>query len=411
MTNLEIIPNIESKTLKLSGRVAAGEKVSVRLRHGSDLASDGLRLRVMHGMQVVGVFPVEQTEGECAWTNLVDEDNSLACELNLNTAQAERSCRFGAEVLWILEDPSVPQLYGTAEGTLEPWVKVPVEDVPIDLNDYVTDIRQIKKDAAKAKADVAAHLTDSDNPHKVTKGQVGLGNVDNTSDAQKPVSVAQKVAIEESANQVKSLVFAEEKRAITIETENRQMIMLEGQERKMDIASVLAEAKSYTDTKTGGVYKVMGEATPAEINLMTSQLIGYVYNMTEAGDIVRGESRDGVIHVEPGDNVVWTQDGYWDKLGAVVDLSGKTDKVAGATSGNFAALDAAGNLKDSGKKPTDFAPYGHKHEISDVTGLDDKLTNFVDKTELDTIKDDIENLSGRGYLEKREGAIYAVFPE
>lgn len=38
----------------------------------------------------------------------------------------------------------------------------------------------------------AAHLVDYNNPHKVTKSQVGLGNVDNTSDADKPVSSAQR---------------------------------------------------------------------------------------------------------------------------------------------------------------------------------------------------------------------------
>ena len=36
-------------------------------------------------------------------------------------------------------------------------------------------------------------------------------------------------------------------------------------------------------------------------------------------------------------------------------LGGKADKVSGATSGNFAGLDANGNLTDSGKKASDFA--------------------------------------------------------
>ena len=40
--------------------------------------------------------------------------------------------------------------------------------------------------------------------------------------------------------------------------------------------------------------------------------------------------------------------------GLYVDISGKADKVKNATSGNFAALDANGNLIDSGKKPADF---------------------------------------------------------
>ena len=35
-----------------------------------------------------------------------------------------------------------------------------------------------------------------DNPHSVTKTQVGLGNVDNTSDANKPVSTATQTALD-----------------------------------------------------------------------------------------------------------------------------------------------------------------------------------------------------------------------
>jgi hypothetical protein len=37
---------------------------------------------------------------------------------------------------------------------------------------------------------ITAHTTNTSNPHKVTKAQVGLSNVDNTSDANKPISTA-----------------------------------------------------------------------------------------------------------------------------------------------------------------------------------------------------------------------------
>ena len=40
------------------------------------------------------------------------------------------------------------------------------------------------------------HSRKTDNPHKVSKAQVGLGNVDNTSDLNKPVSKAQQTALE-----------------------------------------------------------------------------------------------------------------------------------------------------------------------------------------------------------------------
>jgi hypothetical protein len=41
----------------------------------------------------------------------------------------------------------------------------------------------------------AAHEARSDNPHAVTKAQVGLGNADNTSDANKPISTATQTAL------------------------------------------------------------------------------------------------------------------------------------------------------------------------------------------------------------------------
>ena len=41
--------------------------------------------------------------------------------------------------------------------------------------------------------------------------------------------------------------------------------------------------------------------------------------------------------------------------------AGKADKVSHATAGHFAGLDSSGNLTDSGKKPGDFANASHAH--------------------------------------------------
>ena len=52
-------------------------------------------------------------------------------------------------------------------------------------------------ETVEAAAEVfVTHTTNKDNPHKVTKEQVGLGSVDNTSDMDKPVSNAAAEAIE-----------------------------------------------------------------------------------------------------------------------------------------------------------------------------------------------------------------------
>lgn len=49
---------------------------------------------------------------------------------------------------------------------------------------------------AKAITRLISHLADTSNPHSVTKSQIGLGSVDNTADSAKPVSTAQKTAID-----------------------------------------------------------------------------------------------------------------------------------------------------------------------------------------------------------------------
>ena len=46
------------------------------------------------------------------------------------------------------------------------------------------------------------HLDDFNNPHQVTATQVGLGNVDDTSDINKPVSIAQQTALDLKVDKV-----------------------------------------------------------------------------------------------------------------------------------------------------------------------------------------------------------------
>lgn len=75
-----------------------------------------------------------------------------------------------------------------------------------EVNDRKGEITRIEglisdEAATRAQADttvnakIDSHIGNKSNPHGVTKAQVGLGNVNNTSDADKPVSTAQATAI------------------------------------------------------------------------------------------------------------------------------------------------------------------------------------------------------------------------
>lgn len=75
-----------------------------------------------------------------------------------------------------------------------------------DRKGEITRVEKLISDetATRAQADtnvnakVDSHITNKSNPHGVTKAQVGLGNVNNTSDTDKPVSTAQATAIAEA---------------------------------------------------------------------------------------------------------------------------------------------------------------------------------------------------------------------
>lgn len=87
----------------------------------------------------------------------------------------------------------------TADATLQ-------GNITKEVNDRKGEITRVEKlitaeAATRAQADINVnekvdlHIANKSNPHGVTKAQVGLGNVNNTSDDDKPVSTAQATAI------------------------------------------------------------------------------------------------------------------------------------------------------------------------------------------------------------------------
>lgn len=79
-----------------------------------------------------------------------------------------------------------------------------------------------------------SHVTDYNNPHKVTKSQVGLGNVDNTSDVNKPISDAQQRE------------FNRIKQSLSNNTDNVNSALLDVANIKSDVNSLSQEQK-YTN--------------------------------------------------------------------------------------------------------------------------------------------------------------------
>ena len=143
MTTLAIMATYEKKRLKCYGTVAAGEHVAVTVTDGAQWIGEGtaLRLRVLFGPDTVAVFPF--ADGD-TWTAAGTQDADAACELNLNTLQAEKYLKRGGTCLWILDDVENHTLYATGEFDVLPWPKRRGIDEPIDLDGYPLLLDEIK---------------------------------------------------------------------------------------------------------------------------------------------------------------------------------------------------------------------------------------------------------------------------
>lgn len=193
------------------------------------------------------------------------------------------------------------------------------------------------------------HLINTSNPHLVTATQVGLGNVVNTGDSDTPTSSGITKFTTGGAYTLKNDLQS-------------QITELKGIGRFLslwDASTGVATTNPPTSPyvyKTGDYFRVSngGSRMPSgssyvtgETNYTTSQLTFGV------GDLFYydGTTWQYQTAVGAGGNVIDVQvDGQSVVSSGIanIDLTGKADKVSGATNGDLAGLDSNGNLTDSG---------------------------------------------------------------
>ena len=103
------------------------------------------------------------------------------------------------EVFADLETNKVDKVEGkslVSDTDITKLSELPTSDV---LN---TNIADAKKAGTDAQTFINTHINDTDNPHNVTKAQVGLDQVNNTSDADKPVSTATQSALDSKVDKI-----------------------------------------------------------------------------------------------------------------------------------------------------------------------------------------------------------------
>ena len=76
-----------------------------------------------------------------------------------------------------------------------------VKSVNNKIGDVILKTSDLENDSDyTTNATLTAHTSNKNNPHNVTKEQIGLGNVDNTSDLNKPISTATQIELNKKIN-------------------------------------------------------------------------------------------------------------------------------------------------------------------------------------------------------------------
>lgn len=162
---------------------------------------------------------------------------------------------------------------------------------------------------------VVDHVIATDNPHQVTKSQIGLEYVDNTADENKPVSTAQRQAIDEAidtirgtdldiagadtiygankaANNAKNAADAAQNDATQALADakkaNDAIAIINGAETQAgSIAKALVDAKIYTDTREVEINKYADKAEEDAVTTAKGYIDGLVNTINEAATALK----------------------------------------------------------------------------------------------------------------------------
>lgn len=168
------------------------------------------------------------------------------------------------------------------------------------------------KDQAGITADIDAvqtnletHINNKTNPHEVTKAQVGLGNVDNTADTDKPISTATQTALDAKF----SLTEGNSLKTTADSLPDRIIAYIPGSSIDATGETVsITEGTQYVD-KSGGVYgslkqstvtKTLTAATTTKAGVLTAADKVKIDKITTDGDGTRYLADNGTYKLIQG---------------------------------------------------------------------------------------------------------------
>lgn len=196
--------------------------------------------------------------------------------------------------------------------------------------------------------DIAAHKADTNNPHNVTKTQLGLDKVNNTSDADKPVSTAQAAAIKVVQDDLTSH---------------------KGNKANPHEVTKAQVGLSNVDN-TADLDKPISKATQAALDVLDTSLDTHIADKTNPHNVTKEQL--GLGNVE---NTADKDKPISDATQNVLDT--KVDKIVGKglstndfTNEDKAKLDRATTVNDEGKISAELIPVDEEdltvHSITDT---------------------------------------------
>ncbi len=149
-------------------------------------------------------------------------------------------------------------------------------------------------DVLELENSIRDHMGNGDNPHHTTKEQVGLGNADDTSDLDKPVSTAQQGAIDAAYQQAAGY------------TDTRIAQLINGAPSTLDTLGEIAKAMQENDTVVDALEQAMGtKAGQAEVDGHTGNSTIHITASERQSwngrQTMTGDTKDNTVSFTSGD--------------------------------------------------------------------------------------------------------------
>lgn len=160
--------------------------------HATDLEVSGAI--TAHNADTTGVHGIDDT------SDLVLDDDPRLTDARTPTPHGHPF----SEITGTIADAQIPAAIARVSELATETTNRQNADATLQANIDAEASTRLAADNAESAARTT-HEARTDNPHAVTKAQVGLGSVDNTSDANKPVSTAQQTALNLKAPRAKEV--------------------------------------------------------------------------------------------------------------------------------------------------------------------------------------------------------------